>query len=289
MPSLKDLVIAERKKNLQRVAKKRLSKAPKWLHPLSIEREYQRMLVAIVERLAVDIRAKLFPVLAANDTGIKFDAAETDIARELGFLSRSFDDQLPQYEAQATTIGNKVAGWNNAQWQKIIRAVIGVNTALYPANIDSLITSFALENVSLIKSIKDKAVTDISGMAQRGVRDGIRYEKLAKEIEAQFNTTKARAKFIARDQVSKLNGQLTKTRQTDLGITEYTWVTAQDDRVRDTHKNMSGKRCRWDNPDVYWNGSAWVSRAGINGVQQHPGSDYNCRCYGSGIFEELLK
>lgn len=52
-----------------------------------------------------------------------------------------------------------------------------------------------------------------------------------------------------------------------LGIDDYYWVTARDDRVRPGHARLDGTRQRWDSPpDVG------------GGRRLHAGQDYRCRC-----------
>jgi len=80
---------------------------------------------------------------------------------------------------------------------------------------------------------------------------------------------KGRAKLIARDQTAKLNADLNQTRQEALGIEEYRWVTAKDDRVRPTHAANEGKIFRWD---------ARPGQPGYPNATGHPGKDIQCRC-----------
>jgi SPP1 gp7 family putative phage head morphogenesis protein len=186
-------------------------------------------------------------------------------------------------------IGQKTSKWNSAQWQKTMKQVTGVNTAQYEPWLQSQLKSFSGENVALIKSLKDQNLSSIETMTQRSLRSGMRHEEIAKQIEGQFDTTRSRARLIARDQVSKLNGQLTQLRQNDVGINEYIWRTAADDRVRSNHRAMDGKKCRWDDATVFWNGTAWVSRTTIGGFIGIPGEDYQCRCYGEPVFDSIYE
>lgn len=53
---------------------------------------------------------------------------------------------------------------------------------------------------------------------------------------------------------------LNQTRQAALGIDQYIWTTAGDNRVRSSHASREGKTFSWDNGAI------------------HPGSEPNCRC-----------
>ena len=48
-----------------------------------------------------------------------------------------------------------------------------------------------------------------------------------------------------------------------MGISEYRWGTAGDERVRETHEANDGKVFRWDTPPA---------------ETGHPGNDVQCRC-----------
>ena len=95
-----------------------------------------------------------------------------------------------------------------------------------------------------------------------------RVEDLRKQIQADFDVTKSKADLLARDQVLKLNGQLTQLRQQNAGISEYDWSTSGDERVREIHGDLDGTRQSWDSPPI-------VSE---DGRREHPGGDYQCRC-----------
>jgi SPP1 gp7 family putative phage head morphogenesis protein len=87
---------------------------------------------------------------------------------------------------------------------------------------------------------------------------------------------KDRALFIARDQTSKLNADLTKQQQADAGVEEYVWDSSGDSRVRPCHAALNGKTFNWNDPPEMW----YETKKGrVNtGRRCHPGEDYQCRC-----------
>lgn len=125
-------------------------------------------------------------------------------------------------------------------------------------------------NTSLIKSIPTQYIGKVEAAIRNGVMAGTAPREIAKEIKRLSGVTSYRAKFIARDQVSKANADLTQYRQQDLGITEYTWITSNDERVRPTHKAHANKIYKWSEPP---------KNTG------HPGQDYQCRCIARAIFD----
>ena len=112
----------------------------------------------------------------------------------------------------------------------------------------------------------------VAALVSQAMRE--RAEVIAKRwrergLPLKFGTIEGRAKVIARDQVGKLNGQLTQARQQALGITEYVWRTSRDQRVRDAHADRDGRRFRW-------------STAPADG---HPGHPVQCRCVAEGVID----
>ena len=105
---------------------------------------------------------------------------------------------------------------------------------------------------------------------------------------------------IARDSVGTLNSKFQRIMFTALGIREYIWQTAQDERVRGTpgglypnsdpsHYIMEGLICRWDNDFVFSNdGVNWQSRYGKM-EKAAPGEAWNCRCVASPYMGNILK
>lgn len=83
------------------------------------------------------------------------------------------------------------------------------------------------------------------------------------------DVTQSRAELIARDQVLKLNAEVTQKRHEAAGIVEFVWSTSRDERVRPDHKVLEGKRYRYDDPPVV------DRRRGTRGL---PGIHFQCRC-----------
>lgn len=117
-------------------------------------------------------------------------------------------------------------------------------------------------NVELITSIPSQYLEKVGNAVMDNFVEGTRWEDLAKAIEQVGEVTESRAKLIARDQTSKMNGAFNEERQTSLGIDQYIWQTSGDERVREEHAANDGQLFDWDKPPA----------------TGHPGEDINCRC-----------
>lgn len=148
-----------------------------------------------------------------------------------------------------------------------IKRLVGVSLHS-EQGVTAAIDSFRKRNVDLITSVAKEQLDEVSQILDTAEREAWRVEEIRKSLLERFDVTKSRAELIARDQVLKLNGQLTQLRQTNAGISEYVWTTSGDERVRPVHADLDGTTQSWQSPPV-------ISDDGATG---HPGDDYQCRC-----------
>lgn len=200
--------------------------------------------------------------------------ASSFVRRKLGQLDLILEEAFnPQDLAGEIEI---LASRINKKGLLEFRRAVGVSLHS-ETGIPAALEKFRTRNVDLIRSLagdqKDR-VTDLLDKAERGAW---RVEELRKELQGTFNVSKSKADLLARDQVLKLNGQITQMRQQNAGITEYIWRTSRDERVRGNpsgkwpngmHYDLDGSRQQWASPPV-------ISEDGRTG---HPGDDYQCRC-----------
>ena len=137
-------------------------------------------------------------------------------------------------------------------------------------------------NASLIKSVATEFKQQISETIMTNVQSGKRSTDLITQIKERYSVSQSRAKLIARDQTSKLNGSLVKARAHAVGSKTYIWSGVMDERhrKREDHWVMNGKLCRWDDPTIFCEdqGKTWKKRKQIGGVEAHPSEPINCRC-----------
>lgn len=218
-----------------------------------------------------------------DDGSFRADAWAEDAERVIDTLRLNVQANEPIVPSVlAADIGQKTSAWNDRQWRKTMRSVLGVDILTQEPWLNDMTVSFTKQNVALIKSITDQSVTDIEGFVQRGLADGSSHSVIRKQIQEQFRATRKRATLIARDQVSKLNGQITKARQQEAGIEKYRWRTSLDERVRGrpggryprsryNHWTREGKIFSWNKPPP----------------DGHPGMPIQCRCTAEPVFEEI--
>lgn len=267
--------------NLKKKKSGRLKKPPKWLHPKAIARDYTKELLALVGKIEIYVERIIIPKLPKLVETANLlrpdrldDAWPDELEKNITSLKISLDTEFAIASNLALKYGEKVHKWNSREWQKILHSVLGVDVFQSEPWLVNELEGFSKQNVTLISSIKDESVRKIEGIAQRGIQAGTRHEEIAKQIREIYGNSKSRARVIARDQISKLNGQLTMNRQKAIGIKRYIWRTSMDERVRPSHQAKEGKTFYWDKPP---------SDTG------HPGQDILCRCSAESILDDVIE
>lgn len=262
--------------------------------PLSLQREYTRLLTAFSRKVAADVRAAVLPrvgqIKRQFDRELRGDEWDEDLneimvalaALSLAAALAVIDKLLPLFRA--------TAGFNERQFAKAVRLALGVTlppvttgapTRFNPRGINPfrgepfikpLMAGWISENTALIKSIPVQLHGDIEKIIRRGVMRGDSVQDIQAAIKARFPITNRRAAIIAQDQITKLDSQLTQYRLQSIGVESYVWQTRGDARVRDSHRARSGKVYRWDKPPV---------------DGDHPGREPNCRCVAVPQFQNL--
>jgi len=171
------------------------------------------------------------------------------------------------------------------EWNRVVHKTLGINIFedYYSGEFyRNTLKLWVRDNVNLIKTIPDKTMTRMTNIINNGFYSGSSNTSIAKQIQEAYGIERRHAQFIARDQMAKLNGEITRQQQEDAGVKEYIWSDSGDVRVRDCHAEHHGKRFKWSDPPEQWyetkTGRKIVGRA-------HPGQFYNCRCVALPIFD----
>lgn len=192
--------------------------------------------------------------------------------------------------SQIAQIGHKLTV---KEWKKTVSKTLGVDLFedYYSGNdYKTMMEQWVSDNVDLIKTIPASALDKMKDIIYTGYTQGESTTDIMKNIRKQYGISKRHAKLIARDQMGKLNADITKKQQEDAGIECYEWSTSMDERVRrgdkmakgaidpmgDNHQRLEGKIFRWSDPPL-------VDRK--RGRRCHPGKDFQCRCCAIPVFD----
>ncbi|HCU25448.1 MAG TPA: hypothetical protein DF383_10565 [Deltaproteobacteria bacterium] len=259
-----------------------LARPPRPLSTKPLERRYFVELKRITDLLRDLTKQSLIPGLSDIVAQAKSARPVTDSLR-LDDFSDEVDKIMDYIRGQflreyseskiiglAVRVAESVETFNGQQVDKAFRKVFGADYSRFEPWLTQELKAFTKGNVSLIKSIPDQYFEKVEGVVLRGAQAGKLSRDIASDIANQFGVTERRAALIARDQVASFNGQLTKLRQTSVGVTKYTWSDSGDERVRPEHAARDGKIFSWSDPPP----------------GGHPGEDVLCRCVALPVFDE---
>lgn len=168
----------------------------------------------------------------------------------------------------------------SAQFSAAVADGIDLERVIRKGRLGDKVTAAAERHAALIRGITAEIAKRIETRVNDLMVQGATNELIAKALSDSFGFGLKRARFIARDQASKWNGELNRLRQRQVGVTTYVWSTSRDQRVRGnpdgrypnakpSHWAREGKTFRWNDPPS----------------DGHPGMAINCRCTAKAVIE----
>lgn len=226
-------------------------------YPSAIERIFRKEMRAYIRKFIASVKKNVLPYLPAlyeeanrlrPDSKERTDGWVEDLARLINANTFLFSGEVKAMEMKLEKIAYKVADYNKQDMNRVVRSVIGVDVLASEPWLQEKLEWFISTSRPLIKDLPTKATFQIEQIAMRGFGQGKTYQQIGEEISKQFGIAERRAELIARDQVGTINAELTMYRQRQMGVTQYIWRTAMDERVREEHKQREGKTFEWANP-----------------------------------------
>ncbi len=273
-------------------------------YPLSNEREYLRLSSELMKTVVMESLKKHLPEIGAVIIGVdkeqRFDSKkeENQESRKIIRFER-LDDTIVEFKAifdqmekdinsslglfnlakKLQEIGESTERFSKSEWKKVVNKTLGVNILddYYQGEYyQKALGEWTETNAGLIKSIPKEFLDEFKDTVYREYISGSSITDLSKQIRERYGVSKSKSRMLARDQVGKLNAQITQHQQQNVGSNKYKWKTAGDGRVRNRHKELNNKICSWDDPPV-------VDKR--TGRKAHPGEDYQCRCIAIPVFD----
>ena len=238
-------------------------------YPILLARDYWRALRRVEDWLLDKIPIWLSPSLELAQPRV--DDLRSNVLGALTVLRGNLEERFSDAGIAhlIRPYGERVDDKHRRVFQAALRSLVGVEILESERIRGPLLNSWVEDNVVLIKTIRDEAIPGMAVDIEQAFAQGMRHEELLKKwqregLPVDRGTLRQRAKVIARDQISKLNGQLTEYRQGRAGISEYDWMSVADGkRVRKLHRALHGTRRSWDEPHP---------------TEGHPGHAVQCRC-----------
>ena len=238
-----------------------------------LTREVTDLVVAEVLPILKEFENQYSPLTTDVDIGVELALAFSSIEQKLNGQAEKLDKYAKRVARNSITRGAK---FQRAKWVSQINKLAGIDvrSILRDKNIEALLLEKIEENVQLIKTLQPQYLEQVREAVTEGIRRGDDFFSIRERLnQLESTNVKYRPQLIARDQMSKLTGDLNMFRQRDIGIREYIWRTVGDSAVRPSHKANNGKTFSWGAPPPQTG---------------HPGHDINCRCVAEPVFDKWL-
>lgn len=265
------------------------------LYPDNAERDMRRLTNAYMKILKSEIKDQLPAIMAAYKRE-RHDDSRYDDLFDLGQeLNRIFQTIAEKVEKKFSTFNLKeklleiakgTQRTSYREWKRSVQKTVGMDLIDNYYSTDfysSIIQPWVDQSVSMIQSIPQQELGEMKAIISEGFRDNLPIDEIAQRIQEEYNVSKSKAQFLARDQIGSLNTQLTRRQHEDAGVKKYRWTDSGDGKVRDCHHLLNGHIFSWDDPP-----EMWTTRKGARvytGRRCHPGEDYGCRCRAEPVFE----
>lgn len=265
------------------------------LYPIAAEREMKRVARDYLKLFHSEVKAKM-PEIAAEYRKNRSDDTRfddfSDLTRALRRIFTSISKSLEQsvgafkLRKRLNRIAQMTRETSKREWMKAVHRTLGIDLLkdYYDGDFyEDTTQRWVADNVNKIRSIPASELGEMERIIKDGYLAGKPITEVAKDIQAQYNTTKSKAMFLARDQIGTLNSQITRHQQEDAGVYCYKWSDSGDERVRECHSTLNGQIFRWDDPPEMW----YTTKKGVvyTGRRCHPGEDYSCRCCAVPVFD----
>ena len=266
-------------------------------YPIGIETLYKRNIADLTDSFIHTSTRYIDQFLRAN-VRTRTDSVDSD----LDALMQQLDEELllmygtnilssGNLGTLLSTIAEKILGKNSAFMQKQIEIVAGTPIAIDASWWPETKALWEQENYKLIKNLSTDYISKINGIITNGIQNGATIEEMTASIQKVSDSIKGwRAKYIARDQVGKLNALVTQKQAEAIGIETFFWFVQLDEKLRGnpsgkypkaipSHFLMDGLLFTYKNMSVYSDdlGKTWKPKTSKM-EPLNPGMAYLCRC-----------
>lgn len=228
---------------------------------LSTVKAYLKALRAMNRRLITEVRDGILPAYRADRLTTDVDQHTFQNLKALAAALARITGQTVERILQLESVAHTETFIRDA------RRALGLDLVaiVRQEDLDEYLRRAVARNTSLITSLSDDMVKRVEQTVIANEVNGRSVADLKRALVEQFKIVDSRAELIAVDQTAKLNSDMNKIRQQQAGISEYEWMTAGDERVRQLHQGLNGKHYDWN------------ERTGAEGGLP-PGQPVRCRC-----------
>jgi SPP1 gp7 family putative phage head morphogenesis protein len=246
-----------------------------------LENEYSKQLEQYVSQVSKMVLINFRELKPSYDLAVRLDSVDDELQNIIKICELQISIKIKDFIKKVIKKAKQVNAFNKRSIEQSLSSTVKKGLSIpVSKTMEESMQFFVSDNVRLIKSINSDLLGQAQEIVYSGVRNGVGFSSLADDFGKAFTISKKRARIIARDQINKLNADLTRHRHLVLGIENYKWSTAKDERVRISHKVLEGKICSYIDTGVYKKNvnDKWNSRNEIKATLSQPGQDVLCRC-----------
>lgn len=250
-------------------------------YPFLLENEYSGQLEQYVSQVSKMVLVNFRELKPSYDLAIRLDSVDDELQNIIKICELQISIKIKDFIKKVIKKARQINIFNKQAIEQSLASTVKKSLSVpISKTTEQSMQFFISDNVRLIKSINADLLGQVQEIVYNGVRKGVGFTDLAKDFGNALKISKKRARIIARDQINKLNADLTRHRHLMLGIENYKWSTAKDERVRNTHEVLEGKICSYVDSSIYKDGlnDRWHSRSRIGATLAQPGQDVLCRC-----------
>ena len=240
--------------------------------------QYNAKLQRLVKQVKASISKEIMPLVRqlapeyTQDAVVTTDAWSDLIINAMSALVSRWSS--PTVQAAGARIAGEFVQSSLKKSERDLKKSAGIDVYSGNTALQDYLKASAQQNAQLIKSIPAKYLEEVQTLVMANMRSGMRPGYIEKALQEQFGVTQRRAKMIARDQASKINGELAEKQQKGAGFEYFQWIDSDDSRVRHRHSEIANKVTAYGKGIYRWDDLPLSS----DGVPIKPGSDYQCRC-----------
>jgi SPP1 gp7 family putative phage head morphogenesis protein len=210
----------------------------------------------------------LAAAMSAND---RMKKLHDQINTQLNDLEEQMRDAVVSMPFSIGKTADEIDKQIREDWKKI-----GIEPTMTDHMKKQLIEDYNQNQDLNIKNWEPEQITRLRDMVERSAVTGYRKPELIKMIQAEWEVSQNKARFLARQETSLFMSKLRRERNLDAGVRKYKWSTSHDVRVRHDHNDLNGKVFTYGDPPI-------VDKT--TGRKAEPGEDYNCRCVAIPVIE----
>ncbi|WP_084398291.1 phage minor head protein [Henriciella aquimarina] len=209
----------------------------------TLKRDLYRIVVRPVRAWERQVIDRIRPAYGQAISTLTQDDESDDLAEAIKIAEAQAAGATVSVEADVRGWVRDALRWHEQRWADAVKAGTGIDVFPFIDRKENAARVKAFQNqiANLVKDVDAKTKKEIADIVWRGFTEGTPRREIAKELTSRLAIARRRANTIAVDQAQKLNGELTRIRMSEAGVTAYRWRHSQKRRYRPKHKARDGR------------------------------------------------